>query len=356
MFNLIKEKINGFIDSITRKKKEPPKEEKEDKIAKLAEEKGGVEAKEKGKEEKPGLKEERPRLELSLTKKITSIITGETTLSKEDVRKALDDFELGMLESDVALEVAELLCRRLEEKLVGRRIKRGEEGRIVEDEMKKLLMEIFSKNKQFSLTDFMKRAGRPVKILFFGVNGSGKTTTIAKVAKLLRGQGLSVVMVAADTFRAAAIEQLEIHGKRLDINVIKKQYGSDAASVAYDGVMFAKSNNIDVVLIDSSGRQENNVNLMNELKKIVRVINPDLKIFVGESIAGNAIVNQVKTFDAELGLDGVIMTKIDCDPKGGSLLSVCWVVNTPVIYLGNGQSYNSLEQFSPEKIVSQLVG
>jgi fused signal recognition particle receptor len=195
---------------------------------------------------------------------------------------------------------------------------------------------------------------KPYVIVFFGINGSGKTTSIAKFAKLLMDQGKSVVLAAADTFRAASIEQLQHHGEKLGAKVIKHDYGSDPAAVAFDAVKHAKSQNTDVVLIDTAGRMHSNKNLVDEMKKIVRVSDPDLKIFVGESITGNDCVEQAKTFNEAVGIDGIILSKVDIDEKGGAAVSVGYVTKKPIVYIGVGQEYKDLKEFDSKVVVENL--
>ncbi len=195
---------------------------------------------------------------------------------------------------------------------------------------------------------------KPYVICFLGINGSGKTTTLAKVGYLLKKNGLSSVFAASDTFRAAAIQQLENHAKRLGIKIIKHDYGADSAAVGYDAIEHAKSKNIDVVLIDSAGRLHSNKNLMDELKKLIRVTKPDLKVFVGEMITGNDCIEQAQKFEELVGIDAVILTKSDVDEKGGTAISIGYVLKKPIIMLGNGQGYDDLVKFDKDLILSNL--
>ena len=190
--------------------------------------------------------------------------------------------------------------------------------------------------------------------MFVGINGSGKTTTIAKITSLLQENNLKTVMAAADTFRAAAIQQLQEHADRLGVKIVKHDYGADPAAVAFDAVRYAEANNVDVVLVDTAGRQHNNKNLMEEIKKIVRVANPDLKIFIGESITGNDCVEQAENFNQAVGIDGIVLTKADVDEKGGAAISISHVTKKPIIYLGTGQEYSDLKSFDPSIITSSL--
>ncbi len=196
---------------------------------------------------------------------------------------------------------------------------------------------------------------KPVSIMFLGPNGTGKTTTMAKIAHLLKKNGISSVFSASDTFRAAAIEQISIHGEKLGTEVIKGEYGADPASIAFDAIAHAKSKGIACVLIDTAGRQETNKSLVEELKKIARVNKPDLVLFVGESIAGNALLEQVKEFNEAIKIDGIILTKLDCDAKGGNTLSILSETTIPVLFFGIGENYKDLIPFDANFIVSNIV-
>ncbi|MGI0133693.1 MAG: signal recognition particle-docking protein FtsY, partial [Candidatus Micrarchaeaceae archaeon] len=195
----------------------------------------------------------------------------------------------------------------------------------------------------------------PVKILFLGPNGTGKTTTIAKLTNSFKNSGVSVVMSASDTFRAAAIEQMAIHAGRLGVPIIKSTYGADPASVAFDAIAYGRAHGINVVMIDSAGRQETNKNLISEVQKMVRIAKPDLTIYVGESTAGNAISEQIKEFGRFMKIDGIILTKLDCDAKGGNALSIAQVTGIPVLFFGTGEGYDALVPYSPEFVVDAVM-
>ncbi|MEN7982689.1 MAG: signal recognition particle-docking protein FtsY, partial [Nanoarchaeota archaeon] len=212
------------------------------------------------------------------------------------------------------------------------------------------------KNRKSDVGSQGSEAGKrdPYVILFCGINGTGKTTTVAKVADYLKGNNLSCVLAAGDTFRAASIEQLKTHGERLNIKVVAHEYGSDPASVGFDAIAYAKKNKIDCVLIDTAGRMHTSKNLLKEMEKIVKVCKPDLKIFVGESITGNDILEQVRSFDWAIGIDGIVLSKADIDEKGGTALSVGYVTKKPILYLGTGQEYDKFEVFDREKFIERL--
>ncbi len=305
----------------------------------------------------PRAQEEEKKLEvkLSLGTKIRSFISSEVEIKEGDVSELLDGLNMALLESDVAYEVADHITSELRSKLVGMRVPKGSVDGSIKSAVRGSLLEVLS-IQGVNLLEAVREKPKPVKILLLGPNGAGKTTTMAKLSTMLKGAGFTSVFSASDTFRAAAIEQAEKHGERLGVRVIKHEYGADPTAVAFDAVNYARAHNIDVVLIDSAGRQETNRNLIDEMKKLDRVIKPDLKIFIGESIAGNALVNQVKSFSEAVGLDGVILTKLDCDAKGGTALSLAKATGVPILYFGIGQGYSDLVPFSAEFVVDQIMG
>jgi fused signal recognition particle receptor len=306
---------------------------------------------------KPEPKEEvKPRIRLSPINAIKSFITQEVEIGDNDVREMLDSLELELLESDVEMGVAEGIKAELSEKLIGSKVKKSELHSFISASIRQTLVDVLRNENSFDLITKLEASEKPLKIMFIGINGAGKTTTIAKVARLFMDNDKKVVFAAADTFRAAAIEQIEVHAGRLGVKTIKRDYGSDPTSVAFDAVGYAKAHGIDAVLIDTAGRQDTNISLLNEIKKMSRVISPDLKIYIGESISGNAILEQISSFNREVGIDAVILTKMDCDPKGGTMLSISKATGIPIIYVGTGQAYTDLERFEPEKIADRIVG
>ncbi len=210
------------------------------------------------------------------------------------------------------------------------------------------------KNTAINLEETLKKTEKPCKILFLGPNGAGKTTTIAKVAKKLHEKGYSSIFAAADTFRAASIEQLREHAKELGINTIEQDYGADPAAVAFDAIKSAKANNVDCVFIDTAGRQETNKNLIHQLKKIVKVTEPDLKIYVDEATVGNTILSRARKFKQEVGIDAAILTKMDLDVKGGSTLSLI-EEGIPVAFYGTGQEYQDLKEVKSEELEKRIL-
>ncbi|MEM5793345.1 MAG: signal recognition particle-docking protein FtsY [Candidatus Aenigmatarchaeota archaeon] len=314
MFNILKKKITNVVQSITK-----------------------------------SVKKSVEKVPKEVAKKIT-----EKKIAEKDLSEVLDDLELNLLEADVALEVSDKIKEDIKKALVGRDVKRTQVKKVVEETIRRSLMEILDVPK-LDLKKIVKE-NKPCLILFLGFNGSGKTTTLAKIAYKLQKEGFTCVFAAGDSFRSAAIEQLEEHGEKLGIKVIKHKYGADSAAVIFDAIEHAKAKKIDVVLADTAGRVHTNQNLMDELKKIVRVNKPHLKILVIDSITGNDAVEQAKKFEEAVGIDGVILTKIDVNTKGGAILSVCKILGKPIVALGVGQEYKDLKEFDREEFVKGLVG
>lgn len=282
-----------------------------------------------------------------------------TELKPENINPILSDFKMSLAENDVAFPVADKICDELEKRLTGVQVKRLEDRKkIVEDNLRAVLLEVMQTKNNIDLLKLItsKREKKdPFAIMFVGINGTGKTTTIAKVAHFLHDKGYSVVLAGADTYRAGSIEQLEEHGRRLGMRVIKHTYGADPAAVAFDAISHAKAHGVNVVLIDTAGRMQTNQNLMNELIKVKRVVKPDLTIFTVDSLIGNDAVMQAEEFNAAVGIDATILTKVDADVKGGSSLSVTYVTQKPILFIGVGQSYKDLELFNPEKFVNMIL-
>lgn len=283
-----------------------------------------------------------------------------TELSEQDLAPILTEFNFTLISNDVALVVADEICERLRENLVGTRASRfRDKGEVVRGALRETLLEILKSGKDLRILPLIKEKmskGKPSVLVFVGVNGTGKTTTLAKLAHLLLKQGYSVVLACADTYRAGAIEQLGEHARRLGVRMIQRPYGADAASVAYDAICHAEAKGINVVLVDTAGRMETNKNLMDEMKKIVRVVKPDSVIFVADALTGNDVVEQATEFDKSVGIDASILTKIDADAKGGAAVSISYITGKPIAFLGTGQGYDDLEEFDPEAFVDQIVG
>ena len=285
-----------------------------------------------------------------------SFITKKT-ISEDDIDDILEDLELSLIEGDVAFDVADKIVESMKEDLVGRKIKRrGDMELFTTNALKKAITEIIDNGSYDLLADIeaSKQKGEPYKIMVVGINGTGKTTTIAKLARYLEKNGYSSVFGASDTFRAGAIEQLEHHANNLNMKIIKHERNSDPAAVAYDAVEHARATHKDVVLIDTSGRMQTNVNLMDEMKKIKRVSKPDIVIYVGDALMGNDATEQATKFNEVIDIDGIILTKADADAKGGAALSIGHVIHKPILFIGTGQSYDDLMEFKPEWMINQI--
>jgi fused signal recognition particle receptor len=284
---------------------------------------------------------------------------SEKKLSEKDLDEALFNFQLALMESDVAQNVVEGVTGDLKKQLLGMSVERSKdvEG-FVKEKLRGEVLSIFTQAGDVDVLARVKESkskGEPFKILFLGINGTGKTTTVAKFANYLKKNGFSVVIAAGDTHRAGAIEQVSEHASRISAKVVAQRYGADPAAVARDGVLYAKAHHVDAVLIDSAGRMQTNQNLMEEMAKIVRVVTPDLKIFIGDSLAGNDAVSQAELFSKYTGFDGAILTKVDADSKGGAALSIAFTTKRPILFLGVGQGYDDLKRFEAKSFADSLV-
>ncbi len=293
-----------------------------------------------------------------LFERITAAVTGAVTTTKisgEKFEELFRELEITLLENNVAVEAIEKIKGDLKERLVEKPLQRGKVESTIRLTLRDSIKGLFTSSQDFKEKIREKAAERkPCKIMFVGINGSGKTTTIAKMAKMLQDSKLKVVIAASDTFRAAAIHQLQEHADKLGIKLVKHDYGADPAAVAFDAIKYAEAHGIDVVLIDTAGRLHSNTNLVDEMKKISRVAKPDFKIFVGESITGNDCVEQARSFNEAIGIDGIILAKADVDEKGGAAISVSYVTKKPILFLGTGQGYDDLTPFKPELVVESL--
>lgn len=285
---------------------------------------------------------------------LTTGLFGGKKIKEEELEDLLWELEISLLEADVALPVVDEIKEGVKQNLIGKKYGRGHTlEQVVELSLKDAVRNVL-KNNVFDFDDWVSKQERPTTIMFVGINGTGKTTAIAKIANRLMKDKYSVVLAAADTFRAGAIEQLTIHADKLGCKIIKHSQEADPAAVAYDAIDHAKSKNKDVVLIDTAGRMQTNNNLINEMKKIVKVAKPSLKIFVGDSLAGNNATEQAKVFDDAIGIDAVILTKIDTDTKGGAALSIAHTIGKPIAFVCNGQEYDDIVKFNAEWMLERL--
>jgi fused signal recognition particle receptor len=292
----------------------------------------------------------------SLTQRAKLFASGKTVIDEGDLEAHLDELEFALLGSDVEYEVTEEILDGVEENLLGETRGRLEStGNIVRDALREALYDVISVG-QFDFDARVTAAEKPVVIIFTGVNGVGKTTTIAKLADYFERRGLSTVLANGDTYRAGANEQLESHARSLDKKIISHEQGSDPAAVIYDAVEYADANDVDVVLGDTAGRLHTSDGLMDQLEKIDRVIEPDMTLFVDEAVAGQDAVNRAREFDDASDIDGTVLTKADADTQGGAAISIAHVTGKPILFLGTGQDYGDIERFEPERIVDTLIG
>ena len=270
----------------------------------------------------------------------------------------LEELEWMLLESDISSEAVTSVLNALRKSLVGARLRRGAElAKVLEAALKRALKNLLSAGYwdfDASVKSFFDQGDTPVVIMLVGVNGTGKTTTAAKIAHRLQSNGYSVIAAAGDTFRAGAIQQLESHCENLGIRCISSQRGGDAAAIARDAIESAKAKNIDVVLVDTAGRMQNKTNLMKELEKVRRVANPHLVLFVGDALAGNDAVDQAKMFQELMRFDGAVLSKMDTDAKGGAGLSIAFATGRPIVFAGIGQGYDDLLQFNPDWLLDEM--
>ncbi len=300
------------------------------------------------------------KMKLSLSTRLKGVFSKEVKLGESDIDNFTDELMLTLLQSDVSYETTDKFINSLKETLKSSTFEsrniRGGVSDCVRSELSKVLKEGMPKEQLLQMVKSRLDAGmKPVSIMFLGPNGTGKTTTMAKIAHMLKKNGISSVFSASDTFRAAAIEQTSFHASKIGMPVIKGSYGADPASVAFDAIEYAKAHGSDTVLIDTAGRQETNKNLLNEIKKMERVARPDITIYVGESTAGNRIAEQVAEFLKYIKIDGIILTKLDCDAKGGNAISLSDVTGLPIFFFGTGEGYEELMEFDPSFIIDSLV-
>ncbi len=284
---------------------------------------------------------------------------GEKELKEKDIDEVLFELEIALLESDVATEVIDLIKSDLKKQLIGTTVQKDTIDGFVKQSLRNSISSMFDSTPKIDILyniQKKKEKGEPYIISFMGINGTGKTTTIAKFANLLRENKFSAVIAAADTYRAGAIEQITEHGKRLNIKVIAQNYGSDPAAVSRDAVLYAKSHKVDCVLIDTAGRMQTSKNLMDQISKINKVVNPDLKLFVGDSLAGNDTVSQAREFHNYTKFDGAILTKSDADARGGAAISIVKITSSPILYLGVGQEYKDLKPFDKDIFLESIFG
>ena len=270
----------------------------------------------------------------------------------------LEELEMVLLEADMGSRALEAVLTALRNELIGSRLRRGADlTKVIEASLKRALRSLLAAGYwDFNATiDQMVDAGdTPVIVMMVGVNGTGKTTTTAKIAHRLKEEGKTVVLAAADTFRAGAIDQLESHAEKIGVRCVSSERGGDSAAIARDAVESAKARGADVVIVDTAGRMTNKINLMNELQKVHRVAQPHLVLFVGDALAGNDAVEQAVEFQRMLKFDGAVLCKLDTDAKGGAALSIAHATGRPIVLAGVGQGYGDLQQFDPDWLLQMM--
>jgi fused signal recognition particle receptor len=361
MFDGLKDKLKGFTEDVEEdadleadadEAEEPQPEDAADGAVGDAREPEPEEGSDSG----AALESEESGDSPGLTERAKILATGKTVIESEDLREHLDELEVALLDSNVELEVAIEILNGIEENLTGETRGRLEStGSVVEDALRESLYDVINVG-QFDFEERVAEADKPFTLIFTGVNGVGKTTTIAKLSRYLEEQGYSTVLANGDTYRAGANEQLQEHADALDRKLITHEQGSDPAAVIYDAVEYAEANDVDVVLGDTAGRLHTSNDLMDQLEKIDRVIEPDMTIFVDEAVAGQDAVNRAAEFDKAASIDASILTKADADQDGGAAISVAHVTGKPILFLGTGQDYDDLDPFDPERIVDELLG
>ena len=290
-----------------------------------------------------------------LAKKAALAATGRTIITEEELEEPLEQLELELLAGDVEMGVAREITDRIREELVGDTRKQVESGeQVIERAIGDALREVISVG-QFDFEERIAGAEKPVVIVFTGVNGVGKTTTIAKLSRWLEERGLSSVLANGDTYRAGANEQIREHAEALDKKIITHEQGGDPAAVIYDAVEYAEANDVDVVLGDTAGRLHTSNDLMAQLEKIDRIVDPDMTLFVDEAVAGQDATNRAKEFNEAAEIDGAVLTKADADSQGGAAISIAHVTGKPILFLGTGQGYDDLDRFDPDEIVDRLL-
>ncbi|MBU0957868.1 MAG: signal recognition particle-docking protein FtsY [Nanoarchaeota archaeon] len=367
MFKFLKEKIKSWVksskDKVEEKTKEikveaPIKEKAKKKLSKQTTTSPPITPQKiTEKEEQIPTKQVQEEIQQTPEKKgffsrIKESIVGKYKITDEYFNEIFDQLELILLENNVPIITIDKIKEELKKELINKEVSKSDVEHTISLALKNAIYNVLQEPEE----DLIKKiqSKKPFVILFFGINGSGKTTSIAKLANYLKTNNLTSVLAASDTFRAASIEQISKHASKLGIKVVKHDYGADPAAVAFDAIKHAKSNNIDAVLIDTAGRMHTKNDLMREMEKIVRVTKPDLKVFVGESTTGSDVIEQAKTFNEAVGIDGVILSKADIDEKGGVAISVSNAINKPILFLGTGQNYEDLKPFKKDDILREL--
>ena len=357
MFDSLKDKISGFREDV-----EETTEEKAEEAAEDAADAADAEAAASEPEPADTIAEDESddadesNDDGGFAQKAKSFARGEIVIEEQDLEDPLWELEMALLESDVEMSVADEILEGIREDLAGAtRSFSDDTADVVEQALHDSLLSVISVG-QFDFDQRVAEADKPLVIIFTGINGVGKTTTIAKLTRYLEERGYSSVMANGDTYRAGANEQIREHAENLGRKLITHEQGGDPAAVIYDAVEYAKANDVDVVLGDTAGRLHTSEDLMDQLGKIERVVDPDMTLFVDEAVAGQDAVQRAREFDDAAEIDGAVLTKADADSQGGAAISIAHVTGKPIVFLGTGQGYEDIERFDPERLVGRLVG
>ncbi len=278
-------------------------------------------------------------------------IKGQALITEQDTQEVLKNIKFALLEADVNYKVVREIEQGLKEKLIGKEIEKNLTPfqTIVDVVHKELTQALGAQSSSFTINT------KPFIIMLLGIQGSGKTTTCAKLARILKSKGRQVLLVACDIYRPAAIKQLQTLGKQLDIPVFSKE-NAKPHDIAKESIDYAKTNGRDIVIIDTAGRLQIDEQLMQELVTMKNTMHPNEVLLVVDSMIGQEAVNIAKKFDDDVGISGLIFTKMDADARGGALLSVKYIVDKPIKFIGVGEKISDLEQFYPDRIASRILG
>ncbi|XGI83621.1 signal recognition particle-docking protein FtsY [Halorutilales archaeon Cl-col2-1] len=369
MFDSLKDKLSSFRDDVDESVEEKAEEVESEAVEETDTEtsesekeetstsaKSEAVAEEETEEKTESDVDEDEESSTSITQKAKTLVTERSfIIEEEDLEDPLWELERALLSSDVEVGVADTITQDVEESLVGEKRKwRESTDEIVTEALHDALVDVLDVD-GLEFDTYVEEADKPVVVIFTGVNGVGKTTTIAKIARRLEDRGISSVLANGDTYRAGANEQIEQHSENLGKKLIKHDKGGDPAAVIYDAVEYAEANGIDVVLGDTAGRLHTSQDLMDQLGKIDRVVDPDLTVFVDEAVAGQDAVNRAREFNDAAEIDGTVLTKADADSQGGAAISISKVTGKPILFLGTGQGYDDLEKFDPERLADALL-
>jgi fused signal recognition particle receptor len=292
---------------------------------------------------------------LDKTKKQLSESLSALSFNRKIDESLIEEVEFALLKADVGVEVTEEIIDFLRKESKKRKITDGNQ---LKDLLKEKLIDILTPCKG----ELNLKGEKPDVILFLGINGSGKTTTVGKLAALLKREGKSVVLAAADTFRAAAIEQLEVWAERVGVRIVKHQAGADPAAVVYDALSSAKSRGDDIVLVDTAGRLHTKEHLMKELQKIKKTIQkfsenqPCETLLVLDGTIGQNSIKQAEVFKESTNVTGIVITKLDGTAKGGAIIPICQRLKIPIKFIGIGEEIDDLQPFEPKDFVEAILG